>query len=78
MKLVDKIKSFENGPETLESFNKLFSECPIANFSTTDFVEIGECCSPETTRIVTINGNSFKHNFVPRLSDKVIEEEQND
>lgn len=73
MRLIEKINKFEDGTETVENFNKIFSNCPILGFSSTDIVTIGECCSPETTRMLTVNEERFRHNFIPAESDIVVE-----
>lgn len=71
--LIDKINKFEDGLETVEKFNEIFSHCPISGFDLDKIVTIGECCSPETSRIVTIDENSFRHDFVTK-PEEIIEE----
>lgn len=73
MNLIDKINLFEAGPETVENFNEIFENCSISGFSDSDIVTIGECCSPETCRIVRIGVESFRHNFVPKTGHEVFE-----
>lgn len=72
--LMEKIFAFEAGTETVESFNIIFANCPILGYNKDDIVTIGECVTPETTRVVTVNGTSFNHNFVPVVSEKFDEE----
>lgn len=73
MNLIDKINKFESGPETVKSFNKIFENCPISNFSTNNIVTIGEIAGPDTVRYVTICEERFRHNFRPFESDNAVE-----
>lgn len=63
--LIDKIKEFESGTETVESFNTIFNNCQITDQDLDSVITIGTPVSPETVREVTINGITFRHDFKP-------------
>lgn len=69
MNLIDKINAFEDGTETVSSFNMIFTNCRLTNFDANAIVVIGDPVTPETTRLITINGESFRHNFKQVESD---------
>jgi biotin operon repressor len=65
--LIDKINAFENGMDlTVKEFNKIFPECALTlNVKPSDEVEIGEICTPETSRLIYVNGKERRHDFKP-------------
>lgn len=73
MRIMDKIKQFEDGSETIESFNEIFSTCPLSGFNTNNIVTIAEIAGPDTVRYVIIGEERFRHNFRPFESDNVVE-----
>lgn len=68
--IIDKINAFENSAETnVEIFNTIFLENPLRDCSPEDEVTIGEPCSPETVRIITVGTRSFRHDFKPSIAE---------
>jgi hypothetical protein len=65
--LIDRINEFENGDETVKSFNEIFTTLPLKEFREDQIVTIGEPCSPETTRFVTVGNVTFRYDFKKNL-----------
>lgn len=61
--LIDKINDFENGEETVEKFNAIFLDNKLDGFKPDEVVTIGEPCSPETVRLVTVGNEKIRHDF---------------
>lgn len=71
--LIDKINEFETGVETVQNFNSIFLQAQLKDFTVEDIVTIGEPCSPETVRLLTVNGYTFRHDFTPTISSLEVE-----
>jgi hypothetical protein len=64
MNLINKINKFEAQPmQTVEVFNKLFTNCPIEGRDNTAEVEIGEILGPVHVRQLYVNGVAVPHSF---------------
>ena len=67
--LIDKINEFERGDETVKSFNEIFSKAPLTEFKGNQIVTIGEPCSPETGRMLTVGNVTFRYDFKQRIEE---------
>lgn len=66
MNLIDKINAFESGEQTVARFNEMFPHSRL-HLDNALIVEIGNPCSPETTRELFIGTEVLKYDFRPTL-----------
>jgi hypothetical protein len=69
--VMDKIKEFESGEETVARFNKLFNQ--KLDHSSELIVTVGEILGPDTVRMLPIDGMEFKHDFTRTLGEMLYE-----
>lgn len=71
--LGQRINTFDNSDGSLRTFNELFYLSPIHGFVDDADVEIGEPVT-SMSRLITVNGIQFVHDFRPLNSEVVIDD----
>lgn len=68
--LIDKINEFEALPkQTVEEFNKIFTDKPLKDLMNHLEVEIGEIADTDTTRYLMVGNLIVKHSFAGKKDD---------
>jgi len=70
MNIGQKINQFELTDQTVKTFNALFTNSKLKNFSDDDIVEIGEIHSSDYIRFIEVNGTKLIVNLYNNMERK--------
>lgn len=67
----DRLSEFDNSLEQdVQTFNKLFNDCPLTGYNETDTVTIGDITANAVTRLILINNIAKEHCFERRTKSE--------